>query len=658
MKNNNQKKVLAMKNNSSISKLFYYIRPYLPMFALTLVLIFLITILDLLNPFVIKIAIDDHISFQDRLIYEVEEKTPETIEIDDKSYLLDVSYKNQDEYNIISTGRIIRDGESTYIESEDSQRFEIPQDIYEEIRQKDLKGINNVALMYLIIIVFSFVLSYLQQVLLNYTGQKIIYNIRNDLYYHIQSLSMSFFDKSSIGRLVTRVNNDTESLNELFTSVLVQLFQDIFTLIGIIVIMFILDARLALFSFLFVPILFIISIKFRNRLRIIYQKVRKNLSRLNSSFNEYISGMKTIQIFSKEEKMSRQFDNSNKRYLDTALEEVKVHAFIRPVVEIAMAIAIASLLYLGGNQVLRQALEIGTLYVFVDYIQRFFRPIFELTEKLNIIQSAGTSADRIFEILEIDEKIENDSNPKELGPVKGHIEFKNVWFAYDDENWILKDVSFTINPGESVAFVGSTGAGKTTIINLITRLYDIQKGTITIDGKDIKTIDKYELRRRVGVVHQDVFLFSGSVKDNIRLNNDDISDEDIQTVSNYVNAHTFIEKLPDQYDNKVSERGSTFSTGQRQLLSFARTLAFEPDVLVLDEATSNIDTQTELLIQDTINKVSKDRTTIVIAHRLSTVRNMDKIIVLDHGRIVEEGDHKSLLEEGNYYYRLYELQMQ
>jgi len=384
--------------------------------------------------------------------------------------------------------------------------------------------------------------------------------------------------------------------------------------------------------------------------------VRVKLAQINSSLNENITGMRIVHIFEKENKKFQEFDKVNTDYLGAAKKEIFLYAVFRPTIEIIRSLGIALIIWYGGRNVIGNVLEFGVLYAFITYLQKFFEPILDLTEKYNILQSAMASSERLFQILDKDEDVKNCSNPVNLEKAQGKIEFKNVWFAYESENWVLRDVSFTINPGEAIAFVGATGAGKSSIINLINRFYDIQKGEILIDGINIKDIDKHQLRRHVGVVLQDVFLFTGNIRENIRLNDLSISDRDVEKVAKYVNAHSFISNLPNQYDEKVMERGSTLSSGQRQLLAFARALAFNPNILVLDEATSNIDTETEVLIQDALLKLIKGRTTIAVAHRLSTIQHSDKIILLHKGKIREMGTHQELLNKEGMYFDLYRLQ--
>ncbi|HLR21934.1 MAG TPA: ABC transporter ATP-binding protein [Tissierellaceae bacterium] len=646
-----------------MKRLLGYARPYWKLFLLSFVLLIIITGLELLNPYLLKVAIDDYINGNQKPRYEVDIDSPvEGIEFNNHKYVREADLeKNQLE--IIEDKpikRIIQSDNNYYLVNYDDQDATngvlIDEASYSKFRDYDLLGVNRVSMSFFIVILFIFLFNYAQVYLLNYTGQRIIFNIREEIFNHIQNLSIGFFDKNPIGKLVTRVTNDTETLNEMYTSVLVNLFKDILMLLGIMIIMVKMNYKLALLSFALLPFILVVSIIFRNNIRVVYRLARLQLSKINSSLNEYLSGVLTIQIFNKENKISKKFDDLNTKYLDTAKREVKIYAMLRPSIEIIRSLGIATLIYFGGGEVISGAVEFGKLYIFIDYLQKFFGPIMELTEKYNILQSSMASSERIFDILDTETFINNSSNPVSIKDIKGKIEFQNVWFAYEDEDWVLKDISFTINSGETIALVGATGAGKSSIINLITRFYDIQYGKILLDDIDITDIDKYKLRQYIGVVLQDVFLFSGTIEDNIKLNNDNISREDIQEVAEFVNADKFINQLPKKYDEPIMERGSTLSSGERQLLSFARTLAYNPQILILDEATSNIDTETELLIQDALGKLVKDRTSIAIAHRLSTIQYADNIIVLSKGEIKEMGNHQELLELEGMYYDLYRLQ--
>lgn len=644
-------------------RLLQYAKPYFLYLLLAIGMMVLITGLELLRPYLLKITIDEYITGYKNPMYEMEiDSLYKGVLFNNKKYVRIDSIDTAEQTNLNSypIANIIQENGEYYIgdyNNESTQdRIKLDNESYILFRDADIKGINKISIIFLISIVLAFILNYLQVLILNYTSQKIIFNIRQEIFSHIQSLSISYFDKNPIGRLVTRVTNDTETLNEMYTSVLVNLFKDIFILIGIIFIMIKMDFTLALISFALVPLILISSVIFRKKIRVIYRLGRAQLAKINSTLNENITGMRVIQIFKNEGKISNQFDEINNDYLKTSKKEITLFAIFRPSIEVIRSLGIAIIIYYGGGKVISNVIEFGVLYAFIDYLQRFFEPILDLTEKYNILQSAMASSERIFTILDDNTKIENPNRPLNIDRVKGKIEFKNVWFAYNADNWVLKDVSFTINPGDTVAFVGATGAGKSSIINLITRFYDIQRGQILIDGINIKDYDKFQLRKNIGVVLQDVFLFTGTIEDNIKLNNSSISSEKIIEVSKYVNADNFINRLPLKYKEPVMERGSTLSSGERQLLAFARTLAYDPKILILDEATSSIDTETEQLIQDALEKLIKGRTTIAVAHRLSTIQHADKIIVLSKGVVKEVGTHQELLANEGMYYDLYKLQ--
>ncbi len=525
------------------------------------------------------------------------------------------------------------------------------------INKGDTASLNRMGLYFLLLVAAGFLFNLLQIYILSYAGQSIIYNIRQILFSHLQKMPLSFFDKNPVGRLVTRVTNDTEALNDMYTNVLVTLLKDFAILAGTIVIMFRLNVKLALISLAIMPVVVILTIFFRVRIRKVYRRVRVALAKINSAISENISGMRIIQLFNREKQNYAKFNETGKEYHRSVMSEIVTFGLFRPAIEMLASFALALLMWYGGLDVLTGAIQFGVLYTFVNYISMLFQPINDLAEKYNILQASMAASERIFLIL--DTPVEKDSGSIIAGKgIKGEIEFKNVWFAYNEDDWVLRDVSFKVPAGKTVAIVGATGAGKTSIISLLSRLYEIQKGEILIDGINIRDIKKDDLRRLTGVVLQDVFLFSGRLKDNIRLNEAGISDERVQEAARLVNAEGFITRLPQGYDTEVMERGSTFSAGQRQLLAFARALAFDPAILVLDEATSNIDTETELLIQDALRKLTRDRTTIVIAHRLSTIQHADSIIVLHKGKVRESGNHQELLVKRGMYYSLYMLQYQ
>jgi len=526
----------------------------------------------------------------------------------------------------------------------------------EFIVNEDIDGVVRVAFLYFGTALAMFVLTYIQAMILQYSGQKIIYNIRVELFDKLQSLSIEYFNNHPIGKLVTRVTNDTETLNELYTSVIVNSIKSIFVLVGIIVTMTAYNLRLSLITFTVIPFIILFTVIFRKKTREIYRQIRRRVAGVNAYISEHISGMKIVQIFAVEKDVFNRFNEENSKLKKSYMDQLKIFSIYRPSMYILNIGAFALLVAFGGRMVIEGTITIGTIVVFQRYISKFFEPIQELAEQFNILQSSMASSERIFNLLDEEEYIENKNVTRKLEKVKGKIEFKNVWFQYKEDEWVLKDVSFTVEPGETAAFVGATGAGKTTIQNLISRYYDIQKGEILLDGINIKEFDLKELRKKIGQMQQDVFLFTGDIKSNIRLREENITEDDILKASKYVNADKFICKLENKYDQKVYERGATFSAGQRQLISFARTLAFDPDILILDEATANIDTETEVLIQDAMEKLMKGRTTLVVAHRLSTIQNADKIIVMHKGRIKEMGKHQELLANRGIYYNLYKIQ--
>ena len=528
--------------------------------------------------------------------------------------------------------------------------------IDDKISKGDLHGLGQVGLIFIGLIVVGFLFNYVQIYVLSLAGQTIIYNIRQQVFSHLQKMTLSFFDRNPIGRLVTRVTNDTETLNEMYTNVLVTLLKDVLILVGTIVILFRMNTVLALITLAVSPVVVVVTAVFRIKIRDVYRWVRTTLARINTSFSENISGMRIIQLFRRERENFGEFKKVNRDYYNAGMKEIVTFGIFRPVIEFLSYLAIAAVIWYGGGKVLQGALEFGVLYAFINYINLFFQPINDLADKYNILQSSMAASERIFLILDTPVEKDDGSIVLDKKTFRPGIEFKNVWFAYKDEDWVLRDVSFSVPAGKTVAIVGATGAGKTSIINLLNRFYEIQKGDIFIDGINVRDTTKDSLRRCIGVVLQDVFLFSGTIKQNIRLNEAEIADDEVKRAAEYVNAGSFIDNLPGRYDEEVMERGSTFSSGQRQLLAFARALAFDPPILVLDEATSNIDTETELLIQDALAKLTRGRTTIVIAHRLSTIQHADMIIVLHKGKIREMGNHQELLSKKGMYYNLYQLQ--
>lgn len=525
-----------------------------------------------------------------------------------------------------------------------------------ELRHYDFIGILHAALLYLLMLLLGFVLNAADTWMLQKMGQKIIYQMREDVFCHIHSLSLGFFNQTPVGKLVTRVSNDTEAVNELFSTILVKLFKNIVLIIGYAIVMLSIDARMAGFSFLLLPLVAVLTFFFRFLSRKAYQITRNRITELNTFLSEHISGMRLIQIFAREEEKYRQFEKKSGELFAANWREVMTFAIFRPTIDLLSVVATIIILGVGSASVLHGSLSLGTLFIFITYISSFFKPIQELAEQFGTLQSSLASAEKVFSILDEKPEIVNPENPTSVD-IKGRIEFRHVWFAYENDDYILKDVSFVIHPGEKIAFVGATGAGKSSILNLIGRYFDIQKGEILIDGVDIREIDTDVLRSAIGQVQQDVFIFTGDIKSNISLRNEAISLEDVKRAAEIVGADSFIEKLPHGYDEPVTERGSTLSAGQRQLLSFARTLAYNPAILVLDEATANIDTETEVMITEALEKLMEGRTTIMVAHRLSTIQHADKIIVMHHGQIEECGTHQELLTQDGIYRKLYELQL-
>lgn len=513
------------------------------------------------------------------------------------------------------------------------------------------------AIKYAVVLALSFAFNVAQTWILQKTGQNIILQMRKDLYRHIQSLGSRYFDITPVGKLVTRVTNDVEALNEMYSGILVQLFRNIVKIVGLAGVMLVLDVRLAAISFVLMPLVIGLTVLCQKIARNIYRLYRTRLTDINTFLSEHLSGMKIIQIFGRQERKFEEFHDKNTKLYKAFYREMLMYAVFRPLIYILSILSLMIVLWFGSSNVFDEIISVGTLYIFSNYIRSFFDPIQELAEQFSTLQSSIASAEKIFTVMDEDEFIPEVENPKQPDKITGKIEFDHVWFAYDGENYVLKDVSFVINPGEKVAFVGATGAGKSSILNLIGRYYDIQKGHIYIDGIDIRQLSKKQLRSAIGQMQQDVFIFEGDVAYNIRLNDDAITDAQVKAAAEYVNASHFIEKLPQGYHEPVTERGATFSAGERQLLSFARTLAHNPSILVMDEATANIDTETEILIQEALEKLMDGRTTIMVAHRLSTIQHADCIMVMHKGRICERGTHRELLEQDGIYRKLYELQI-
>ena len=527
--------------------------------------------------------------------------------------------------------------------------------IDDHIKAGDMKGLDVIAAVYLSVLVFSFIFQFCQTYLMQVIGQKVMFDLRSKVFDHLHKMSFSYFDKNPIGRMITRVVNDVEVLNEMLTSGLILIFSDLFTLVGIFCVMFYLDWRLTLVVCIVFPILATATRMYRVRARDALRKNRIHVSELNSYLEENLSGVHTVQSFNRETKNYEKFSSINGERLKEDLRTVRYNAFYMPSIDFFSSLAIAMVFWYGGGRFIQDEIQLGILVAFIQYLQKFFEPIRDLAEKFNIIQTAMASSERIFELLDTPEQIPESVPPKSDFKLQGDLEFKNVWFAYKDERYILKDLSFTLKAGESLAIVGATGSGKSTIINALCQFYEIAKGDILFDGHSIKNINKYDLRRQIALVQQDVFLFSGSILDNIRMGNQQMGQEEIESISQAVSSHNFICNLPFKYEQKLNE--DDISSGQRQLLSFARALAAEPKILVLDEATSNVDLETERQIQKGIKEMTRGRTSIIIAHRLSTLMHVDKVLVLKKGEVIEFGKRKELLQQKGIFYQLCQTQI-
>lgn len=597
---------------NALLRMLKYVKPHWKTMIACLVLVLAITLLDLYKPILIGDAIDRYITQETA---SPEEIAPEVIETE-----------------------------------ADALRLAQTQDAR-------FAGILRAAGLYLGVLLLLFCCNRAQFLLLQTMGQDIIYAIRNEVFAHVEKLTMRFFDTTPVGRIVTRATNDVESVNDLYANILVNLFKNIAKIIGLAAIMLSMNVRMALYSFILIPVVAVLTVVFRQMSRRAYQLTTTRRTLLNTFLSENLSGMKIIQVFHREKAKYQEFCGRSEDFYKAGWREMMVFAIFRPSIYMLSVVALAIVLAAGGASVLEGAISLGTLYVFVQYIQNFFQPIESLAEQFSTLQSAIASAEKIFTLLDVEPAIQDPEEPKKLPDLKGRIEFDHVWFAYDGEDFVLRDVSFVIEPGQKVAFVGATGAGKSSILNLIGRYYDVQKGEIRIDGVNIKELDREQLRRAIGQVQQDVFIFTGDIRSNIRLLSDDIPDEQVEAAARDVNAARFIEKLEHGYDERVTERGATFSAGQRQLLSFARTLAYNPKILILDEATANIDTETEQWIQEALERLMTGRTTIMVAHRLSTIQHADKIVVMHKGKIRESGTHQELLEMNGIYKKLYELQL-
>jgi ATP-binding cassette subfamily B multidrug efflux pump len=526
------------------------------------------------------------------------------------------------------------------------------------IKVSDFEGLDVVAGLYLAVLITSFVFQFCQSYLMQYIGQKVMFDLRSKVFAHLHRMSFSYFDKNPIGKMITRVVNDVEVLNEMLTSGLILIFSDLFTLAGIFAVMLYLDWRLTIVVCTVFPFLALGTRLYRVRARDALRKNRAHVTELNSYLEENLSGVDTVQCFNREKANHENFKGINGDRLKEDLRTVRYNALYMPSIDLFNSLAVGMVFWYGGGRFVQDEIQLGVLVAFIQYLQKFFEPVRDLAEKFNIIQTAMASSERIFELLDTPEQLPDQVSPQSDFKIKGDVEFKNVWFAYNDENFILKDISFSLSEGESLAIVGATGSGKSTLVNALCRFYDIQKGDIKFDGKSIKDINKYDLRRQVALVQQDVFLFSGNISDNIRMGNQQMGQDEIESISQAVSSHNFINSLPFKYEQELKEGGIGISSGQRQLLSFARALASNPRILVLDEATSSVDPETESNIQSGIQELTRGRTSIIIAHRLSTLMHADKILVLKLGEILEFGPRKELLQQKGVFYKLCQSQLQ
>lgn len=660
-----------------MKRLLSYLKPHKFVMTAATVLVLFIIVVELYRPIIIGDAIDNFINGYYRPYVLANEDDREVITWNG----LDLTRKTDEELTLLPEStecyqiflyhdsyymaESITPSECTRLRDADNEYLEnyvqngapyLGREELKELRTYDFVGILRAALLYLLMLLIGFILNYMDTWMLQKMGQKIVYQMREEVFTHIHSLSLTFFNSTPVGKLVTRVSNDTEAINELFSSILVKLFKNTVKIVGYAVVMISIDVRMAGLSFLLLPVVTFLTFLFQILSRKAYQITRTKITDLNTFLSEHISGMRLILIFAREEAKYKQFKGKSQELFEANWREVMIFAIFRPAIYLTSILAMVIVIGGGSYWVLQGTLSLGTLFIFISYISSFFEPIQDLAEQFGTLQSSLASAEKIFSVLDVKPEITSPASPVPV-QIKGRIEFRHVWFAYEKDDYVLKDVSFVIEPGQKIAFVGATGAGKSSILNLIGRYFDIQKGEILIDGVNIRDIDTDVLRRAIGQVQQDVFIFTGDIKNNISLNNEEISLEQIQTAAQTVGADSFIQKLPGGYDEPVTERGSTLSAGQRQLLSFARTLAYDPTILVLDEATANIDTETESLITKALERLMEGRTTIMVAHRLSTIQHADKIIVMHHGEIREQGSHQELLHKNGLYRKLYDLQL-
>lgn len=691
------------------SKMFKYVMPYLKWVIISFVILMAVAAAEMVLPLIQRTAIDDHIvsdktvaifndqaqyesfmeryeflklkhfEYKDRFFVIIGTKdrnkmdAPELKAMEDsdllcKTYVFELADKpgthdllekhfpindNPQIQNKVLTGWFKVSDDKILVTRETLNH--IPGKDRIKIREDSSRSLMVLALIFFAIIAVRLVSMYAQSVITAYYSQMAMNDLRHDVFAHMQKMPVQYFDQNPVGRLVTRVTNDIRAIDEMLASGVITILQDFFLIIGIVGLMLFLNWQLALISFIILPFVIWTIAIYRRKTRVVYREVRKYLAQLNATLAEHIAGQKIIQLFNQYFHKRDEFSRINHDYFVTSIKQLKLFAFFRPIIHVSSQFSVALIVWYGGGQILRNAITIGLLMAFTQYISKLFEPINSFSEKFNILQGALAGAERIFDLMEQnpdDYRSELASNIR----FEGEIEFQNVWLAYNPGEWVLKDISFKIRPGEKIALVGHTGSGKTSIVSLLLGFYPYQKGRILIDGKPLNQYALEDLRRNIGIVQQDVFIFSGNIRDNIALNNGELTEEEIMQVSEYVNADKFIKQLPQKYEEPVMERGATLSTGQRQLIAFARVLAYNPSIFILDEATSNIDTETEILIQDALEKLIKDRTSIIIAHRLSTIQHANRILVLHKGEIVEEGSHYDLLDKRGLYYDLYRLQ--
>ena len=635
-------------DHALMKRLLVFARPYRVSIVACVALLLVLTGLELLVPFLGKVAIDRYVSVGRAGSHRV--LSADELEPAELRDLVDLASRRSD-----ADVAVLRDeaGTPTGIRIRRGVYGAVDGKTLARLRRPDRRGFGRILVLLLVLLVMKLVLGYGQIYWMQWVGQRIMFDIRQRVFVHLQSLGVPFFDGKPVGWVVTRVANDVNVLQEMFGAVLINLFKDVFILVGIVVAMLLLSPRLALVSFLVLPPLLAGSLYFRLRIRDAYRSIRRLLSRLNAFLAERIAGMGVIQAFAREKGSLDAFGRRNEAHYLASRRQVTLYAFYMPFVDLLSSCGVALILWSGGGAVLSGAVSFGTLVAFLSYLQMFFRPIRDLSEKYNIVQAAMASAERVFGLLDVDERISCAAVTEESFELRGEVEFRKVFFAYEGERWVLEDLSFHVRPGETLALVGHTGAGKTSIINVLTRQYEFQRGEILVDGRDIRSISPRQLRRQFGCVRQDVATFSGTILDNVRLRDRTVSPERVREVARFVNAHRFIESLPDGYESPVGERGANLSSGQRQLLSFARALVHAPRLLLLDEATANVDTRTEQEIQEALSRIMENRSTIVVAHRLSTIRHADEILVLHHGRVSERGRHDALLAERGLYWHLY-----